>query len=186
MPERGKLNRRDGINYQTANRFPVANQVFLGSWTFDLHQEGHNQRSALQRRHMAHLRWCSHSVPRKPCGWDQGGDKMPCTCGECAHQAPGCLSCLDLGKAEKKGPTESVLLWSTQEAEPKRGRSGKGTKCRTCLRQFACRATCSLSSVDQKSTHTMSKPSVIQMLQALHTHDICLQCSSLPTAQLNR
>ena len=169
------------------SRLLVANQDFLGSWEVDICKEGRSQRSAPQRRHMAHLRWFSCCTPRKLSNKDWGGDKMQCpTWVECAHQAPGCLSCLDLGKAEKKGPTESVLLWSTQEAEPERGRSGKGTKCRTCLRQFACRATCSLSSVDQKSTHTMSKPSVIQMLQALHTHDICLQCSSLPTAQLNR
>ena len=49
--ERGKLGPRDGILYQTASRLPVANQVFLGSWTVDIHQEGRSQRSAPQRRH---------------------------------------------------------------------------------------------------------------------------------------
>ena len=29
------------------NRLPGANQVFLGSWTVDIHQEGHSQRSAI-------------------------------------------------------------------------------------------------------------------------------------------
>ena len=139
---------------------------------------------------MVHLRRCSRSVPRKPSGWDQGGDKMPCNCGECAHQTPGCLSCSDLGKAQNTGPTEFVPLWSTQEPEPEWGRTGKYTKCRAHLRRFACRATWSLSSADQESTHTVSgsKPSVAQTLQALHTHDsdICLQCSSLPAAQLNK
>ena len=48
---RGKLGPRDGIPYQTARRLPVANQVFLGSWTVDIHQEGHSQRLAPQRRH---------------------------------------------------------------------------------------------------------------------------------------
>ena len=53
---RGKLSPRDGILYQTASRLPVANQVFLGSWMVDIHQEGRRQRSAPQRRHTAHLK----------------------------------------------------------------------------------------------------------------------------------
>ena len=48
------------------------------------------------------------------------------------------------------------------------------------------RATQSLSSVDQESARDMSgrKASAAKTLQALPTHasDICLQCSSLPTA----
>ena len=47
-----------------------------------------------------------------------------------------------------------------------------------------------LSAVDQESLNAVSrgKPSVAQTLQALPTHasDICLQCSSLPAAQLNK
>ena len=31
----------------------------------DIHQEDRNQRSAPQRTHSAHLRWCSHCAPRK-------------------------------------------------------------------------------------------------------------------------
>ena len=41
----------------------------------DILQDGGNQRSALQRRHTAHLRQCSHGAPRKPSAWDWGGDK---------------------------------------------------------------------------------------------------------------
>ena len=48
---RGNLGPRDGILHQTVSRPPVANQVFLGSWTVDIHQEGRSQRSAPQRRH---------------------------------------------------------------------------------------------------------------------------------------
>ena len=81
---RGKLGPRDSILYQTASRLPVANKVFLGSWTVDICQEGHSQRSAPQRRHTAHLRRCSHCTPRKPRGWDWGGDKMHRTPPECA------------------------------------------------------------------------------------------------------
>ena len=41
--ERGKLGPRDGIPYQTAVRLSIANQVFLGCWTVDIHWEGHNR-----------------------------------------------------------------------------------------------------------------------------------------------
>ena len=47
------------------------------------------------------------------------------------------------------------------------------------------RATWSLSSVDWESTHAVSGGnSAAETLEALPTHanDICLQCSSLPTA----
>ena len=77
------------------------------------------------------------------------------------------LSSLDLGSARNSGPALEQPLSS-------------------------CRATWSLSSVDQESTHAMSrgKPSVAETLPALrpppHTSDICLQCSSFPTAQLNK
>ena len=48
---KGKLSLRDDIPYQTVSRLPVANQIFLGSWMFDICREGRNQRSALQRKH---------------------------------------------------------------------------------------------------------------------------------------
>ena len=51
---RGNLSPRD-IVHQTVSRLPVANQVFLGSWTVDIHQEGHRQRLNPQKRHMVHL-----------------------------------------------------------------------------------------------------------------------------------
>ena len=62
---RGKLSPRDSIPYQTVSRLPVANQVFLGFWMVDIHQEGCSQRSAPQKRHMAHLRRHAHCTPRK-------------------------------------------------------------------------------------------------------------------------
>ena len=162
---RGKLGPR-------ASKLPVAHQVFLGSWTVDIHQEGPSQRSAPQRRHRAPLRWRSRCAPRKPSSWDQGGNKMHCTWGECAHQAPGHLSCLDLGRSTKAGPTESGPLCSTQEPELERHRPGKCMQPRARLRQFPGRATWSLSSVDWESTHTVrrGKLSVAQTLQALPTH----------------
>ena len=53
---RGNIGPRDGILHQTVSRFPVTNQVFLGSQIVDICQEGRCQRSAPQRRHTAHLR----------------------------------------------------------------------------------------------------------------------------------
>ena len=79
--KRGKLGSRDGIPYQTASRLSVANQVFVGSWTVDIRQEGRSQRSAPQKRHTAHLR--RSCAPRKPSGWD--GEVIRRTSpGECA------------------------------------------------------------------------------------------------------
>ena len=75
---------RDSILYETVSSLPVANQVFLGSWTFDTHQEGRSQRSSLQRRHRARLRRRSRCAPRKPSGWDRGGDGTYHTTGESA------------------------------------------------------------------------------------------------------
>ena len=87
----------------------------------DISQEGHSQRSAPQKRHMAHLRIRAHCTPRKPSGWDRGGSKIqPPTQGDCARQAPGHLSCSDLGRAQNTGPTKPAPLWSTQEPEPER------------------------------------------------------------------
>ena len=92
---------QDNIPYQTATSVSVANQVFLGSWTLDIHQEGCSQRSAPQKRYTAHLR-CSCAL-RKPSGWDWGGDKTHHIWGVCTQQIPGRLSCSDLGKAQNAG-----------------------------------------------------------------------------------
>ena len=88
---RGKLSPRDGIPYLTASSLSVANQVFLGSWTVDISQEGHSQRSAPQKRHTAHLSPCSCCTQETK--WPgQGSDKRSRTWGECPRQASGHLS----------------------------------------------------------------------------------------------
>ena len=70
--------------------------------------------------------------------------------GQCTHQAPGHLSCLDLGRAQNAHPTDSVPLWSTQE--PEWLRPGKCPKRKSHFGQYPCRALWSLSSVDPGST----------------------------------
>jgi len=53
-----------------------------------------------------------------------------------ARQTPGHLSCLDLGRAENTGPTESVSLRTTRVPEPEWLRPWKGIQPRASLRQF--------------------------------------------------
>ena len=116
-----------------------------------------------------------------------------------AHLGRVCLpttwspECLDLGRAQNAGPTESVPLYPRTWVPENLNLSGLdlgSTHNPGPALQFPCRATWSLSSVDRESTHAVSggKPSVAQTLRALPTHasDICLQCSSLPAAKLNQ
>ena len=73
--------------------------------------------------------------------------------GQCTCQAPGGLSCSDLGKAKNACPTESVSLRSTWDPESEQLRRGKCMECRACFGQYPCRATWSLSGVDWGRTH---------------------------------
>ena len=88
------------------NRLPAANHVFLRSWMVDSYHAGHSLRSALQRRHMAHLRWCFHSTLRKMSGWNQGVGCMAHQ-GQCTHRASGLLSSSELGMAQNTHPTHT-------------------------------------------------------------------------------
>ena len=110
LKARGNLNHRDGILHQTVSSLPVTNQVFLGSWTVDIHQERCSQRSAPQRRHTAH--------PGNQSSGTREVIRGTAQLGECTLQAPGHLSCSDLGRAQNADPTKSVPLWSMQEPEP--------------------------------------------------------------------
>ena len=101
--ERGNLGPREAYStkLQTGS---IANQELLGFWAVDIRQEGCSQRSAPQKRHTAHLRRLAHCTPRKLSGWDGGADKMHGLFrGDCTCQAPGHLSCLDLGRAQNAG-----------------------------------------------------------------------------------
>ena len=91
-------------------------------------------------------------------------------------------------RAQNTGPTESAPLWSTREPEPEWLRPGKCTHPRARCRQFPCRATWSLSSVDRESTRrergqTQCGPDTAS---PPHTRQWCLLAAFLPTAQLNK
>ena len=102
----GAIGFRDSIIYQTASRLPVANQVFLGSWMVDTHQEGRSQTSAPQRRHMVHLKRCSGCTPRKPSGWDWGGNKTYCLSGRLCSPSIWSPEVLRPGKGTKREPNQ--------------------------------------------------------------------------------
>ena len=55
---------------------------------------------------------------------------------DCAHQAPGHLSCSDLGRGRNTGPTESAPLGTACVPGPEWLRPGKCILPRAGLRQF--------------------------------------------------
>ena len=85
----------------------IANQDFLRFWMVSKCQEGHSQRSASQKRFMAHLRRCTHCTPRKPSGWDGGGDKLqPSTGGDYALLRTWSFELLKTGMGAKHRPKQ--------------------------------------------------------------------------------
>ena len=143
----------------------------------DICQEGRSQRSAPQMRHTAHLRQRSHCTPRKLSSGTGEVIRLTTQLGDCAHQAPAHLRCLDLGRTPNPGP--SLCLCGVPE-NLNLSSSDLGSACNPgpALDSSPCRATWSLRSVDREGTHAVSgcKPSVAQILQALptYTSDICL------------
>ena len=112
----------------------------------DICQEGCSQRSAPQKRHIAHLRSRACCTPRKPSDGDGGGNKSQAsTGGDCAwtwdgHKAQAqpslhlCrvpenlnLSGLGLGSAFNPGPA-SDSSWQSN-LEPEQCSLGKHTRC---------------------------------------------------------
>ena len=107
---------------------------------------------------------------------------------QCAHQAPGWLSCLYLGRAQNYSPSGSVPLQHTQELEWLR--PGKCMKYRVHLGQCPCRAPWSLSSVDPGNyTPLWAVENPVWSIHCKHFPHmpVVFVCSDpLPTAQLNQ
>ena len=74
-------------------------------------------------------------------GWDCGGEKAHCTQGECAHQAPGCLSSSSQGRHKMQAQPSPHFC----------GITGTGTARNTGPAPY--RAAGSMRSVDGESTH---------------------------------
>ena len=78
---KGQSQPQRGILYKTVSRLSFAYQDILGFWVVDIRREGRSQGSAPQKRHKAYLRRAHLLPPRKPSGWDGGGDKTHHTWG---------------------------------------------------------------------------------------------------------
>ena len=94
------LRPRDGMFHQTVSRLPVANHIFLGSWMADACQACCSLISSPEKTHCTP----EPAVVVHPDNQAVGlGKWIRCTAhlGQCAHQAPGHLSCSDLGRAQK-------------------------------------------------------------------------------------
>ena len=95
------LGPKDHIFHQTVIRLPVANHMFLGSWTVHIHQECHSPRSA----------------PR-------GDTQHTWNCALVVHPGNGAARTGEVHKTHN--PPGTVFLpstWSPEHVEP-----GKGTK----------------------------------------------------------
>ena len=133
---------------QTVSRLPVANHVFLRSWSIDLCQECHSLRSASQRRHRD--AWdCALTAHLGNRGARTGEvNKMNCPPGTVCSPSTQSPDLLRPGKGTKH--TAHLDLWPCRE--PECIRPGKCTKHRADLGQFPCRAPWRLSVVDPGST----------------------------------
>ena len=103
-----------------------------------------------------------------------------------ARQTPHHPSCSELGRAQDAGPTESVPLRTTRVPEPEWLRPGRCMQPRAGLGLFQ-QTNLEPELCGQEGACAMSRgrPSVAETLWA-HASVICLQCPSLPTAQLNK
>ena len=175
-----------GIVHQTESRLPVSNHVFLESWTVDICQESCSLRSAPQRRHMIPLRRCSHGAPRKLSGLDPVGNKDAWPTWDSVLAKHLVAWAAGTWEGHKTHVHPSLWLWGVPEnpnlssldlgitgpvplrsnLEPEQCRHGKHTP-PWAWENPVC------------SIHCKRFPKI-------HTHIICLQCSSLPTTQLNK
>ena len=123
---RGNLGPRDAILHETVSRLSAANQVFLGSWMVDIHQEGCSPRSAPQRRHTAYLTRCSGGAPGKLSGRRRTVHLGKCPPGIVCSPNTRSPELLRPGKGTKTHAQLSLSLRSTQE--PEQLRPGKCMK----------------------------------------------------------
>ena len=110
----------------------------------DIHQEGRSQKPASQKGHKVHP-----TSPPGNWGWNRGGDKAHCTQGECAHLAPGSLSCSDRGRHKTQAQPSLCLCGVPKNLNL----SSLGLGNAHNSGPAPCRAAWSLSSVDGESTY---------------------------------
>ena len=134
----------------TVSRTPVANLVFLESWTVDICQECPSLSSAPQRRHIAYLGLCSCGGSGKLSGGDLEGEWDVWPIWMVHSPSPWSPQLLTHGKGTKC--TTCPVCTPESTWEPEQLRPGKCTKFRDHLGQCPCRAPWRRSSVDLRST----------------------------------
>ena len=128
---------------------------------------------------------CLRAHPGNPSAWTGEVFKIYDHLGQCARQAPGRLSCSDLGRAQNACPTKSVPLWSTREPEREQ-RPGKGRKRRAhCGQRPAQHSGAWAVSTGKAQLPRTGADPVWPMHGERSPHTpVTLQCPSLPTTQL--
>ena len=135
---------------------------------------------------MAHLRrrshWTLRPTSRKPSGQDGDVIRLTAHLGRVHSPSTWSPELLEPGKGTKPRPNRLCLCGLPENLNLSSLDLGSAHNPGPAL-DSSCRATWSLSSVDQESTLAVSgdKPSVAQTLRTLPTHasDVRLQCSSL-------
>ena len=97
------------VSYTKLQADFIANQDFLGFWMVNICREGRSQRSASQNGEDTPI---VHPENRAA----GTGEWISCSLqlgATVLAQAPGHLSCSDLGRAQNSGPTKSAPLWNT-------------------------------------------------------------------------
>ena len=151
----------------------------------DIHREGRSQRSAPQKRHTAHLRRRARCTPRKPSGWFGGANKThPPTGGGCARQAPGHLSCSDLGRHETRaqpslrpcGVRENLKLSGSGLGSARNPGTAPGSSRQSNQEPEQCRR--------GKHTHVSpGRPSAVRRCERSPHTPVTFLCSAPPSPQ---
>ena len=126
---RCNLGPRDSIFHQPVSRLPVANHIFLGSWTVHIHQEGHSLISSPEESHTTGTvpLWCIQETEQPGLGRCIRHTAHLCSC-----QVPGHLSILNLGRAQNTAHwalwlcrvIKSLSGWETWEVHETQGTLG--------------------------------------------------------------
>ena len=105
----------------------------------DIHQEGHSQRSAPKKRHIAHQRQAWPLPHSKPSSWDRRGDKIHSPSGE-TTTSTWSPELLEPGKGTKHKPNWVHAFVEYSRTLPEQLRPGKCTQPRARFRQWTNRS----------------------------------------------
>ena len=173
--EAGASQSRNGANSAPERASPTKLQIGFQFLTKDFQDSGWlTSARRVTARDQLPRRDTRHTGPGMPGnrGWDRRGEKVPYTRGECARQAPGCLSCSDQ-EGIKRRPNRACAFVEYPKTGTARD-SGPAP----------CRATWSLSSVDGEDTHTWAGANPVWPEHCeCSPHTAVFVCSTPPSPQ---